>query len=102
MNAKNEKLFLNRILSCEAYNLSAAYSVSSEVILGIPQANKMRKDKTQVLYCGSSIFDVWIFRLNPEQVFCLSLFNGKRSIRDIIAIIASITGEDEYMSEVKI
>lgn len=90
------------ILSDEAFLQHDANKVSEETILALPSRNRLRRDNYQTIYYGADLFDIWICRLCSEQVICLSLFNGKRSIGEIANIISDISGCNYQSSLLKI
>lgn len=78
------------------------FSLRDETILGIPANNAIRKDSHQVIYYGRSLFDVWIFRLLPEQIVCLSLFDGIRTIKEIAEVISFLSDCNYEAASLKI
>jgi radical SAM protein with 4Fe4S-binding SPASM domain len=79
-----------------------SFSIPEETIFGIPAHNHIRRDSNQVIYYGRTLFDIWVFRLLPEQVFCLSLFDGKRTIKDIAENISFLSDCNYEAASLKI
>ena len=79
-----------------------AFSVEDDKILGIPSDNFIRRDSGQTIYYGRTLFDVWIFRLLPEQVLCLSLFDGKRTVKEVVDVVAFLSDCNYEAASLKI
>ncbi len=83
-------------------DLGAALDLSDDLQLGLPMDTWLRKDAEQVLYYGNNLFDVWCNRLSADEVVCLSLFDGERTIRDVCEAVAFLSDEDQLRVDVKV
>lgn len=79
-----------------------AFILPEDTVLGIPSENRLRRDSKQVIYYGTALFDVWIYRLLPEQVLCLSLFDGKRNLKEIENTLAFLSDCDTDSARLKL
>jgi pyruvate-formate lyase-activating enzyme len=90
------------IFSDESIKEHEVFLFLEDTILGIPANNQIRKDAKQVVYSGRALFDVWISRLLPEQVVCLSLFDGKRTLKEVAEAIAFLSNCNYIAANLKI
>jgi radical SAM protein with 4Fe4S-binding SPASM domain len=79
-----------------------AFQIDDNSVLGIPRQNRLRKDSKQVIYYGLSLFDSWTYRLLPSQVIFLSLFDGQKTLSDVIKEVAFLSNCNELAAELKI
>lgn len=81
-----ERLFHNdRLLEHPAFGLP------EETRIGIPENASLRKDSTQIVFYGADLFDTWQYRLNSAQLVVLSLFDGRRTLREVEAELAELS-----------
>jgi radical SAM protein with 4Fe4S-binding SPASM domain len=81
---------------------SPAFKVPLLAYIGLPKWNRIRKDSTQVIYYGNNLFDVWMHRLLPQQVVVLSLFNGKRTLSEVVEIVSVLSDCGTLAAEIKV
>ncbi|MFC1966937.1 radical SAM/SPASM domain-containing protein [Chloroflexota bacterium] len=79
-----------------------AFKIPEETILGIPNHGKIRKDSTQIIYYGIELFDSWTYRLNSAQLVVLSLFNGRRTLREVEESVAELSDCNLAVAKVKV
>jgi radical SAM protein with 4Fe4S-binding SPASM domain len=94
--------YYERIFSDESIRNHEVFLLPDDTVLGIPADNAIRKDSSQVIYYGTALFEVWISRLLPEQLLCLSLFDGKRTIKDVASTLAFLSDCNEIAANLKI
>jgi radical SAM protein with 4Fe4S-binding SPASM domain len=81
---------------------SPAFQISLSTCIALPGNNHLRKDLNQVIYYGNELFDVWMYRLLPQQVVVLSFFNGKRTLKEVIEIVAELSDCSYLAAEIKV
>ena len=80
----------------------AAFRLPSTLRLALPGTNRLRKNSPQVIYYGNALFDVWCFKLLPSQVVCLSLFNGQRTLDEVVEFLAFLGDYSKAEAEVNV
>ncbi|MDR1480110.1 MAG: radical SAM protein [Planctomycetaceae bacterium] len=78
------------------------FNLPDDVVLAIPENSCLRKDSTQVIYYGNSRFDVWCCRLLPQQVVCLSLFDGIRTLYEVAEVFKFLSGCNHTAADLKV
>ena len=94
--------FYSQLLSDESFRTHPVVGLPDDTVWGLPARNRLRKDSTQVLYYGNSLFDVWSCRLLPQQVVCLSLFDGRRALREIAEAVAFLSDCNYVAADLKV
>jgi radical SAM protein with 4Fe4S-binding SPASM domain len=64
--------------------------IKKEDVFGIPYFTKMRRDRRQVVLAHFRPLDSWFGRVNPSQAITLALFDGKKTIREILAELSTL------------
>ncbi|GHT12224.1 hypothetical protein FACS1894170_06760 [Planctomycetales bacterium] len=102
VDATTERRVYEQFLADTSVTACDAFSVNENTVFGIPALNKLRCDSKQVIYYGTALFDVWMLRLLPEQVLCLSFFDGKRTLKEVAETLAFLSDCNQTAADLKI